>query len=88
MSVEAFAGYWFGCFGVVALLEEGCSGGGLEGKGIGEDTDWEKVCLGTFYVKPNYPGNFFPIPASGSFLACLFVCWVTYCVRCLLYELN
>lgn len=90
MTEEAFAGYWFGCFGVVALLNEG-SGGGFEGgegkgggiEGMGEDTDWEKKCLGTFYVKPNYPGIFL---FSFSF-PYLVPCWIagfTCCIRYLI----
>lgn len=52
MELEAFAEYWFGTFAVVAVLdvEEG------EGDGLKEGRDWERVCLGTFYIKPNYPG--------------------------------
>ncbi|GLI76450.1 hypothetical protein PoHVEF18_004723 [Penicillium ochrochloron] len=52
MGLEAFAEYWFGTFAVVAVLdEEG------EGDGLKEGREWEKVCLGTFYIKPNYPGR-------------------------------
>lgn len=54
MSVEKFAEYWFGTFAVVAVLGDGQDDGGLR-----EGRDWEKECLGTFYVKPNYPGLFF-----------------------------
>ncbi|BCR92494.1 GNAT family N-acetyltransferase [Aspergillus chevalieri] len=49
MELEKFAGYWFGTFAVVALLGE-------EGK-IREGRDWKRECLGTFYIKPNYPGR-------------------------------
>lgn len=53
LELEKFAGYWFGTFAVVALLgEEG------EGSGLSEGRDWERECLGTFYVKPNYPGAY------------------------------
>lgn len=50
ISEEKFAEYWFGTFAVVALAgtAESIEGG----------RDWEKECLGTFYVKPNYPGGF------------------------------
>lgn len=51
MSLEQFAEYWFGTFAVLAVLDEE----GLEG--LQEGRDWEKVCLGTFYIKPNYPGE-------------------------------
>jgi hypothetical protein len=52
MALEQFAEYWFGTFAVVAVLDvEG------EGDGLKEGREWEKVCLGTFYIKPNYPGK-------------------------------
>jgi hypothetical protein len=53
MTLERFRDYWFGTFVVVALIEEEDAGKiGLH------ERDWEKVCLGTFYIKPNYPGGF------------------------------
>ncbi|PLB37287.1 GNAT family N-acetyltransferase [Aspergillus candidus] len=52
MTLEQFAGYWFGTFAVVAVL----AGEQQEG-GLCEGRDWERECLGTFYVKPNYPGR-------------------------------
>jgi RimJ/RimL family protein N-acetyltransferase len=51
MELEAFAQYWFGTFCVLAVLDEE----GVEG--LEEGREWEKVCLGTFYIKPNYPGR-------------------------------
>ena len=57
MSVEKFAEYWFGTFAVVAVLGDGQDG--HDGGELREGRDWEKECLGTFYVKPNYPGLFF-----------------------------
>ncbi|KAI9376603.1 hypothetical protein BJX61DRAFT_255080 [Aspergillus egyptiacus] len=54
MPFERFAEYWFGLFGVVAVLDEP-EDGGLEA--LREGRDWERECLGTFYVKPNYPGR-------------------------------
>lgn len=56
MELEQFAEYWFGTFAVVAVLDE--EGGGAARDGLKEGRDWEKVCLGTFYIKPNYPGKF------------------------------
>ncbi|KAF3388343.1 L-azetidine-2-carboxylic acid acetyltransferase [Penicillium rolfsii] len=53
MGLEQFAEYWFGTFAVVAVLDED----GVDGEGLKEGREWEKVCLGTFYVKPNYPGR-------------------------------
>jgi hypothetical protein len=49
MSEDKFAEYWFGTFAVVALT-------GTEEE-IREGRDWRRECLGTFYIKPNYPGN-------------------------------
>ncbi|PLB55660.1 putative acetyltransferase, GNAT family [Aspergillus steynii IBT 23096] len=49
MGRELFANYWFGTFAVIAVAGEG----DLEREG----RDWERECLGTFYVKPNYPGR-------------------------------
>lgn len=51
IALDQFAEYWFGTFAVVAVLDEDG-----DGDGVREGRDWEKVCLGTFYVKPNYPG--------------------------------
>lgn len=58
MGVERFGEYWFGVFGVIAVLD---SGEEDEIGGLSEDRDWEKECLGTFYVKPNYPGMLQPL---------------------------
>lgn len=55
MALEQFASYWFGTFCVLAVLDE-------EGaEGLEEGREWERVCLGTFYIKPNYPGEFLRI---------------------------
>ncbi|KAI9042473.1 GNAT family N-acetyltransferase [Aspergillus affinis] len=59
MGLDQFAGYWFGTFAVVAVVDrdhhaDGPPGRWLQGQ---EDRDWERDCLGTFYVKPNYPGR-------------------------------
>jgi hypothetical protein len=48
MSLEKFAEYWFGTFAVLVL-----KGGDAN---LSEGRKWEEECLGTFYVKPNYPG--------------------------------
>jgi GNAT superfamily N-acetyltransferase len=63
---ESFGQYWFGLFGAVMLL------GDI--KGI-EDVhamahtgqDWDMACLGSFYIKPNYPGRSSHI-CNGGFL--------------------
>lgn len=59
MSYEKFAEYWFGTFAVVCLLDDEGEEG-KEGQGLREGREWERVCLGTFYVKPNYPGAYPP----------------------------
>jgi hypothetical protein len=51
MGLEQFAEYWFGTFAVLAVLDD-------EGEGLREGREWERICLGTFYIKPNYPGEF------------------------------
>lgn len=66
MPINSFGKYWFQNFGAVMLL------GGL---GSIEDVrrleraraDWEKVCLGSFYIKPNYPGRSSHV-CNGGFL--------------------
>ncbi|KAK6331801.1 hypothetical protein TWF718_002343 [Orbilia javanica] len=52
MSVEAFEGYWFGNFAAVVTVGEG---------------DGEGTVLGSFHVKPNYPGRCSHI-CNGAFL--------------------
>jgi hypothetical protein len=66
MTLDAFGNYWFGNFGAVMLLgdihepyevlhmaQAGC--------------DWGKECLGSFYIKPNYPGRSSHV-CNGGFL--------------------
>lgn len=56
LGLEQFAEYWFGTFAVVAILDDEGDAAGVDG--LREGRDWAKVCLGTFYIKPNYPGMF------------------------------
>lgn len=52
MSHEKFAAYWFQNFGAIMLL------GDIEKpQDVIEGKDWSKECLGSFYIKPNYPGR-------------------------------
>jgi GNAT superfamily N-acetyltransferase len=52
MPCEKFASYWFQNFGGIMLL------GHIESAAdVVEGKDWSKECLGTFYIKPNYPGR-------------------------------
>lgn len=65
---EAFGAYWFSNFAAVMVL------GSVESlqdlaKSEGEEIDWEKFCLGTFYIKANYPGRSSHVCNAG-FLVC------------------
>ncbi|RAL16242.1 GNAT family N-acetyltransferase [Aspergillus homomorphus CBS 101889] len=62
MSLDVYRGYWFGTFAVVALVDED-----EFPEGLVEGRDWERVCLGTFYVKPNYPGRCSHVCNAGFF---------------------
>jgi RimJ/RimL family protein N-acetyltransferase len=66
MSLETFGKYWFGNFGAVMVLGDI---GGIEAVDEMERTgaDWNKLCLGSFYVKPNYPGRSSHV-CNGGFL--------------------
>ncbi|KAL8959896.1 MAG: hypothetical protein Q9193_003312 [Seirophora villosa] len=55
MPLSTFGSYWFQNFAAVMILGEVESIDhvvDLENRGV----DWGQVCLGSFYVKPNYPG--------------------------------
>lgn len=66
MSISTFNTYWFQNFGAIMLLGEVESVGQVwEMENQGEE--WEKVCLGSFYVKPNYPGRSSHV-SNGGFL--------------------
>ncbi|OKL55608.1 hypothetical protein UA08_09035 [Talaromyces atroroseus] len=67
IALERFREYWFGTFAVVVLkgaLEQ--STRLLQGQG---QVNWEEVCMGTFYIKPNYPGRCSHVCNAG-FLTC------------------
>jgi hypothetical protein len=66
LPLETFGPYWFGNF--AAVMVRGDIGGieaiqEMESSG----TDWSKACLGSFYVKPNYPGRSSHV-CNGGFL--------------------
>ena len=66
LPVEAFGPYWFGVFGAVMLLGDIQSIGDVqEMEHMGQD--WDKTCLGSFYIKPNYPGRSSHV-CNGGFL--------------------
>ncbi|KAF2444324.1 hypothetical protein P171DRAFT_432383 [Karstenula rhodostoma CBS 690.94] len=66
LPLENFGPYWFGVFGAIVLL-----GDVHDGRQIHEmarnGCDWEKECLGSFYIKPNYPGRSSHV-CNGGFL--------------------
>ncbi|KAK6608917.1 Protein SPT10 [Botrytis cinerea] len=52
MPPEKFASYWFQNFGAVMLL------GSIESADeVVEGKNWATECLGSYYIKPNYPGR-------------------------------
>lgn len=53
LPLEAFGPYWFGVFGAVMLKGNIKSTEDVKSLEI----DWNQECLGSFYVKPNYPGR-------------------------------
>ncbi|KAG2732157.1 hypothetical protein G9P44_004574 [Scheffersomyces stipitis] len=59
LHIEQFQNYWFGAFAAVMVLGDSPA---LEGS-----RQWEKECLGTFFIKPNYPGRCSHI-CTGNFL--------------------
>lgn len=66
LPLDTFGPYWFGNFGAVMVLGDI---GGIEAVNEMErdGVDWNKVCLGSFYVKPNYPGRSSHV-CNGGFL--------------------
>ena len=66
MTADAFGNYWFANFGAVMLLGE--IRNPIEVLGMAQaGCDWEKQCLGSFYIKPNYPGRSSHV-CNGGFL--------------------
>ena len=66
LALEAFGPYWFGNFAAIMILGDI---GGIEAVGEMDrsGSDWNKLCLGSFYVKPNYPGRSSHV-CNGGFL--------------------
>lgn len=66
MPLSSFGPYWFSNFGAAMImgdlqsLEEVAQ---MEERGA----DWSRECLGSFYVKPNYPGRSSHV-CNGGFL--------------------
>lgn len=57
LHIDTFQNYWFGSFAGVMLIGNEAT--------IEEGRTWEQECLGTFYVKPNYPGRCSHICTAG-----------------------
>lgn len=66
LPLDSFGLYWFANFGAVMLLGEV---NGIEDvwQMEKEGRDWSKQCLGSFYIKPNYPGRSSHV-CNGGFL--------------------
>lgn len=69
MEPEFFGKYWFGNFATIALLGDSWGSNAEEIKSSLHDFqgNWEEVCLGSFYIKPNYPGRSSHV-CNGGFL--------------------
>ncbi|KAF1920366.1 hypothetical protein BDU57DRAFT_508644 [Ampelomyces quisqualis] len=66
LPLENFGPYWFGVFGAIMLLGEIQDGRELH-EMARSGCDWERECLGSFYIKPNYPGRSSHV-CNGGFL--------------------
>lgn len=71
MALDFFGTYWFANFAAVMLLgdwgESVAQCHARLGSSENVEKDWEKECLGSFYVKPNYPGRSSHV-CNGGFL--------------------
>jgi hypothetical protein len=56
LPLADFGPYWFGVFGAIMLLGEIQDGREIHDMAR-RGCDWERQCLGSFYIKPNYPGR-------------------------------
>ena len=63
---ETFGQYWFGNFAAVMFRGEYDSVEDIQREDHA-GADWTKICLGSFYVKPNYPGRSSHV-CNGGFL--------------------
>lgn len=66
LPLSSFGPYWFGVFGAIMLLGEIADGRELHERAQ-QGCDWERLCLGSFYIKPNYPGRSSHV-CNGGFL--------------------
>ncbi|KAF2466799.1 uncharacterized protein BDR25DRAFT_327860 [Lindgomyces ingoldianus] len=66
LPLESFGPYWFGVFGAVMILGDVHNIDEVHHM-VRTGRDWEKECLGSFYIKPNYPGRSSHV-CNGGFL--------------------
>ena len=66
LPLDDFGPYWFGVFGAIMLLRDIQDGRELHDMAR-RGCDWERECLGSFYIKPNYPGRSSHV-CNGGFL--------------------
>ena len=66
LSLDLFGPYWFGVFGAIMLLGDIADIQEVH-QMASEGCDWERECLGSFYIKPNYPGRSSHV-CNGGFL--------------------
>ena len=66
LPLDNFGPYWFGVFGAIVLLGEVHDGRQIH-EMARNGCDWERECLGSFYIKPNYPGRSSHV-CNGGFL--------------------
>ncbi|KAK5113495.1 hypothetical protein LTR62_003364 [Meristemomyces frigidus] len=66
MPLSSFGPYWFANFGAVMVLGDVQSAEDIT-RMEEQGADWAKQCLGSFYVKPNYPGRSSHV-CNGGFL--------------------
>lgn len=55
IPVRHFAPYWFSNFGAIMLIGDIKSAEDVQS--MDGNVDWGKACLGSFNVRPNYPGR-------------------------------
>jgi hypothetical protein len=66
IPLREFGPYWFSNFGAVMLLGDIKSVEDVQAMEQNR-TDWTKTCLGSFHIKPNYPGRSSHV-CNGTFL--------------------
>ncbi|KAG6037734.1 hypothetical protein E4U41_004845, partial [Claviceps citrina] len=66
-TTDGFADYWFQTFAAVMLLGEVDSTADHDAVAVLGEKDWARECLGSFFIKPNYPGRSSHV-CNGSFI--------------------